>query len=76
PAILGDGAFDPQTGALLWRDPSLDWGTAVGGIATAVVGGVVVAGSAAEGVLIGLDARSGERIWTTAWRDTFSVRTG
>jgi outer membrane protein assembly factor BamB len=76
PVVMGDGAFDPRTGALLWRDPSLDWGTGVGGRATAVVGNVVVAGSAAEGVLIGLDARTGRRNWTTPWRDTFSLRTG
>ena len=76
PVVMGDGAFDPRTGALLWRDPSLDWGIGVGGTANAVVGNTVVAGSAAEGVLIGLDVRTGRRIWTTPWRDTFSIRSG
>ncbi|MBE7163513.1 MAG: PQQ-binding-like beta-propeller repeat protein [Williamsia herbipolensis] len=76
PVVMGDGAFDPRTGALLWRDPSVDWGTRVGGSATAVVGNVVLAGSYAEGVLIGIDARTGRRIWSTPWRDTFSIRSG
>lgn len=76
PAVLGDGAFDPRSGALLWRDPTLDWGIRSGGVAITVVENVVVAGSAAEGVLIGLDARTGRRIWTTPWRDTFSIRSG
>lgn len=76
PVVIGDGAFDPRTGALLWRDLSLDWGSRVGGSAAAVVGNVVVAASYADGVLIGIDARTGRRIWTTPWRDTFSIRSG
>ena len=75
PIVMGDGVFDPITGALLWRDPVLDWGRPVGGVTPAVVGDVLVVGSL-DGNLIGMDTRTGERVWTTPWRNSFTARLG
>ncbi|MGJ0117763.1 PQQ-binding-like beta-propeller repeat protein [Williamsia sp. MIQD14] len=75
PIVMGNGVFDPRSGALLWRDPVLDWGKADGGIAPAVVGPTLIAASL-DGNLIGFDARSGRRIWTTPWPAAFVVRSG
>ncbi|GAA1460975.1 PQQ-binding-like beta-propeller repeat protein [Williamsia maris] len=75
PIVMGDGVFDPITGALLWRDQVLDWGKSTGGIAPAVVGDNLIAASL-DGNLIGMDARTGRRAWTTPLPGAFYVRTG
>ncbi|MBJ7291513.1 PQQ-binding-like beta-propeller repeat protein [Williamsia sp.] len=75
PVVMGDGVFDPTSGALLWRDPVLDWGRPVGGVTPAIVGDVLVAGSL-DGNLIGIDTRTGRRVWTTPWRNSFTARIG
>lgn len=75
PIVMGDGVFDPTTGALLWRDEVLDWGRSTGGIAPAVVGDNLIAASL-DGNLIGMDARTGRRVWTTPLPGAFYARTG
>ncbi|KQR96122.1 hypothetical protein ASG12_18055 [Williamsia sp. Leaf354] len=75
PVVMGNGVFDPRTGALLWRDPVLDWGKQDGGISPAVVGSTLIAASL-DGNLIGLDTRTGRRMWTTPLPVAFYVRSG
>lgn len=75
PVVMGDGVFDPTTGALLWRDQVLDWGKSTGGITPAVVGDNLIAASL-DANLIGMDARTGRRVWTTPLAGAFAVRTG
>ncbi|MGU3293458.1 outer membrane protein assembly factor BamB family protein [Williamsia sp. M5A3_1d] len=75
PVVMGNGVFDPRTGALLWRDPVLDWGRPDGGVTPAIVGSTLIAASL-DGRLIGMDTRTGRRMWTTPSAGAFYVRSG
>lgn len=73
-AIVGAEVLDPDTGRRLWRDPVLV--TSGDSAARAVVAGVIVIADVNAQTLIGADARTGRRTWTTPWRDAYWVRGG
>ncbi|MCA1004736.1 PQQ-like beta-propeller repeat protein [Rhodococcus hoagii] len=78
PLFLGDGAYDPATGAELWRNRALvDEGSVQrSSTLSAVVGHTVVVTSADSRTITGLDLESGRQLWQTPWQDAYWVRGG
>ncbi|CCQ14306.1 putative uncharacterized protein [Rhodococcus sp. AW25M09] len=76
--FLGDGAYDPNTGNELWRNPAMV-GSEVSGpqsALVAVVGRIVIVADPEAKTLTGLDIESGREQWTTPWEDAYWVRNG
>lgn len=78
PLFLGDGAYDPKTGAELWRNSALvNEGSAQrSSTLSAVVGRTVVVSSADARTITGLDLESGRQLWQTPWQDAYWIRGG
>ncbi len=77
PLFLGDGAYDPISGAELWRNPATVEGT--GGLDSAVlaaVGDTVIVRSSETRTFSGIDLRTGLTRWTTPWQDAYWARAG
>ncbi|GAA1460973.1 PQQ-binding-like beta-propeller repeat protein [Williamsia maris] len=73
PTIVGTAVHDPDTGARLWSDPVLEWNTSPQSTTRAVVGSVLVVASPVERALVGLEVRTGRRLWTTPWPNAYFV---
>ncbi|MDH6280758.1 PQQ-binding-like beta-propeller repeat protein [Prescottella agglutinans] len=78
PLFLGDGAYDPKTGAELWRNPALvnEGSVQRSSTLSAVVGRTVVVSSADTRTITGLDLESGRQLWQTPWQDAYWIRGG
>lgn len=78
PMFLGDGAYDPDTGDELWRNPAMVRSEFSGAQSAlvAVVGLTVIVADPEAKTLTGLDIESGRDRWTTPWEDAYWVRNG
>ncbi|MBY4229958.1 PQQ-binding-like beta-propeller repeat protein [Rhodococcus fascians] len=78
PMFLGDGAYDPNTGDELWRNPAMVQSEFSGAQSAmvAVVGGVVIVTDPEAKTLTGLDIDDGTERWVTPWEDAYWVRGG
>ncbi|MCZ4517121.1 PQQ-binding-like beta-propeller repeat protein [Rhodococcus ruber] len=78
PMFLGDGAYDPDTGEELWRNPAMVRSEFSGtqSAMVAVVGRVVIVADPEAKTLTGLDIDDGTESWVTPWEDAYWVRGG
>ncbi|WP_156354384.1 outer membrane protein assembly factor BamB family protein [Gordonia sp. HS-NH1] len=75
PVMMADGAYDPESGRLLWRNPLL-LRTDNTGAVQALAGRTVIVAAQETGELIGFDSATGEQRWRTPWRDAYWVYGG
>ncbi|WP_338886286.1 PQQ-binding-like beta-propeller repeat protein [Rhodococcus sovatensis] len=77
PLFLGDGAYDPNSGAELWRNPAtLENNGGANSAVLAVVGRTVIVRSSETRTFSGIDLESGRTTWTTPWPDAYWARAG
>nr|WP_296771542.1 PQQ-binding-like beta-propeller repeat protein [Rhodococcus sp. (in: high G+C Gram-positive bacteria)] len=78
PLFLGDGAYDPDTGDELWRNPAMVIGQFSGknSAVAAVVGKTVIVTDPEAKTISGLDIESGRQRWQIPWEDAYWVRDG
>ncbi|MGB6072642.1 MAG: PQQ-binding-like beta-propeller repeat protein, partial [Rhodococcus sp. (in: high G+C Gram-positive bacteria)] len=78
PMFLGDGAYDPDTGDELWRNPAVVQSEFSGtqSALVAVVDRVVIVTDPEAKTLTGLDIDDGAERWVTPWEDAYWVRSG
>ncbi|MFD4183485.1 PQQ-binding-like beta-propeller repeat protein [Rhodococcus sp. NPDC058514] len=78
PLFLGDGAYDPATGAERWRSPALVKDESAGRdtALAAVVGRAALVTSPQTRTITGLDLESGRELWQTPWQDAYWIRDG
>ncbi|WP_238420119.1 PQQ-binding-like beta-propeller repeat protein [Gordonia sp. 'Campus'] len=75
PVLMADGAYDPQSGRLLWRNPLLLRRDNTGAV-QALAGRTVIVAAQESGELIGFNSATGEQRWRTPWRDAYWVYGG
>ncbi len=75
PVLMADGAYDPETGRLLWPDPLLLRRDNSGAV-QAMAGRTVIVAAQETGDLIGFDSATGEQRWRTRWKDAYWVYGG
>ncbi|GGF90792.1 hypothetical protein GCM10007304_00880 [Rhodococcoides trifolii] len=78
PLFLGDGAYDAETGAELWRNPDMIIRESGGPTSAvkAVVDQTIIVTSPDTRTITGIDVTTGERRWQTPWQDAYWVREG
>jgi outer membrane protein assembly factor BamB len=72
PVLLGDSAFDPESGERLWTNPDLTAGDGSMGTVTAIVGGTIYLRNSADDSSTGIDLRTGQRLWHNDTAEMFT----
>lgn len=74
PVLLGDSAFDPETGQQLWTNPDLV--ESAQGAVSAIAGGVVYVRDPSNDGESGIDVRTGKQLWHNDTAQMFTPTAG